>query len=144
MSNVIDALKQDILRLADKQAAAQIGKAQKAAEQYHKQVVELKRLLKQQEKEIKYLKKQLKADEVQPEDAQLEGVRYSPKSVKSQRRRLGLSCEQYARLIGVSTLTIQNWESGKSRPRRQQLLALVAVRNIGKRAALAKLAELER
>ena len=144
MSNVVDTLKQEILRLAEKQAEAQVRKAKKVAAQYRSETVELRRLAKQQAKEIKYLKKQLQIGEVQPEDVELAGIRYSGKSVRAQRRRLGLTCERYARLVGVSTLTIQNWESGKSRPRRQQLLALVAVRNIGKRAALAKLAELER
>ena len=144
MSDIINSVKEEILRLADKQAAAQVGKAQQVASHYRSEALELRRLVKQQEKESKYLKKQVQAEEVQPEDAQLEGVRFSAKSVKSQRRRLGLSCEQYGKLVGVSTLTVQNWEAGKSRPRRQQLLALVAVRNIGKRAALAKLAELDR
>ena len=34
---------------------------------------------------------------------------------------------------------IYNWEKGKTRPRQEQLAALVAVRGIGKREALAKL-----
>jgi transcriptional regulator with XRE-family HTH domain len=45
----------------------------------------------------------------------------------------------YARLVGVSPLTIYNWENGKSRPRKVQLAALVALRGIGKREAQAKL-----
>ena len=36
-------------------------------------------------------------------------------------------------------LTIYNWELGKSRPRKEQLAALVAVRGIGKREALKRL-----
>ena len=39
-------------------------------------------------------------------------------------------------------LTIYNWEQEKARPRKAQLAALVAVRGIGKREALLKLAEL--
>ena len=142
MSNIINTVKEEILRLADKQAAAQIGKAQQVAAHYRSEAIELRRLVKQQEKEIKYLKKQVQVE--QPEDAQLEGVRYSAKSVCSQRRRLGLSTEQYGKLVGVSPLTIHHWEIGKARPRRAQLMALVAVRGISKRDALAKLAELDR
>jgi DNA-binding transcriptional regulator YiaG len=67
------------------------------------------------------------------------GVRFSARSAKAQRRRTGLSAADYARLVGVSPLTIYNWEHGKSRPRKQQLAALVALRGIGKREALAKL-----
>ena len=47
-----------------------------------------------------------------------------------------------AKFVGVSGLTIYNWEHEKSRPRQAQLAALVAVRGIGKREALMKLAEL--
>ena len=36
-------------------------------------------------------------------------------------------------------MTIYNWELGKARPQKAQLAALVAVRGIGKREALAKL-----
>jgi DNA-binding transcriptional regulator YiaG len=45
-------------------------------------------------------------------------------------------------LVGVSGLTIYNWEQEKARPRKAQLAALVAVRGIGKKEALLKLAEL--
>ena len=143
MSDIINTVKDEILRLAQKEASARVSKARKSTEQYRKQVVELRRILKQQEREIKYLKRQVQT-EVPSENAQLEGVRFSAKSVKSQRRRLGLSAEQYGKLIGVSPLTIYNWEIGKSRPRRAQLKALVSVRGISKRDALARLAESDR
>jgi DNA-binding transcriptional regulator YiaG len=140
VSDIINSVKEEILRLADKQAAAQVGKAQQVASHYRSEAIELRRLVKQQEKEIKYLKKQV---QIQPEDDPLQGVRYSAKSVRSQRQRLGLSTEQYGKLVGVSPLTIHHWEIGKAHPRRAQLMALVAVRGISKRDALAKLAELE-
>ena len=73
-----------------------------------------------------------------PEEA-TEGVRFSARSVKSQRERLGFSAADYAKLVGVSPLTIYNWEQGKSRPQKAQLASLAAVRGIGKREALAKL-----
>ena len=67
------------------------------------------------------------------------GVRYSARSVRAQRKRLGISAEDYGRLIGVSGLTIYNWEHGKARPRKAQLAALIAVRGIGKREAVKQL-----
>ena len=57
-------------------------------------------------------------------------------------QQLGLSAADYGRLVGVSALTIYNWESGKSRPRRAQFAAIVAVRGIGKREAADRLASL--
>ena len=50
-----------------------------------------------------------------------------------------MSAEDYARLIGVSPLTVYNWEHGKSRPQDERIAALVAVRSLGRREALAKL-----
>ncbi len=50
-----------------------------------------------------------------------------------------MSAADYARLVGVSQLTIYNWEQGKSRPRKEQLASLIALRGIGKREAVAKL-----
>ena len=48
------------------------------------------------------------------------------------------SC-RYGKLVGVSPLTIFNWEKGKNRPQAAQLAALVAVRGIGKREAMQRL-----
>jgi transcriptional regulator with XRE-family HTH domain len=59
--------------------------------------------------------------------------------VKAQRRRTGLSAADYAKLVGVSPLTIYNWEHSKSRPRQGQFTSLVALRGLGKREAQAKL-----
>jgi DNA-binding transcriptional regulator YiaG len=66
-------------------------------------------------------------------------VRFSARSVKAQRRKVGLSADDYAKLIGVSSLTIYNWEHGKSRPRQEQLSSLASIRGIGKREAQARL-----
>jgi DNA-binding transcriptional regulator YiaG len=100
--------------------------------------------LSQQKGEIKRLQKQIQ-QQGQPsvEEVPLENARFSGRSVKAQRTRLGLSAADYGKLVGVSGLTVYNWEHGKSRPRQAQLAALVAVRGIGKREALAKLAELK-
>jgi len=44
-----------------------------------------------------------------------------------------------AKLLGVSTLSVYNWEGGKATPRRERLAAIVALRWIGKREAQARL-----
>ena len=68
--------------------------------------------------------------------------RFSARSVKAQRRRTGLSAADYAKLVGVSPLTIYNWEHNKSRPRQGQFATLIKLRGLGKREAVAKLATL--
>jgi DNA-binding transcriptional regulator YiaG len=142
MPNIAGVLKEEICRLAKKEVKAQVGKTQKAAAQYRRDIAKLKRALSQQEKEIRLLKK-LTQQQGQPqtEQSEMESVRFSARSVKAQRQRLGLSAADYGKLVGVSGLTIYNWEHEKARPRKAQLAALVAARGIGKREALAKLAE---
>ena len=140
MPNIGAVLKEEICRLAKKEVKAQVGKAQRASAQYRRDIANLKRLLSQREREIKLLKKQ--QGETPKEEEPLESVRFSARSVKAQRQRLGLSAADYGKLVGVSGLTIYSWEHEKARPRKAQLAALVAVRGIGKREALMKLAEL--
>jgi DNA-binding transcriptional regulator YiaG len=142
MPNIAGVLKEEICRLAKKEAKAQIGKTQRATAQYRRDIANLKRVLGQQEREIRLLKKRAQDGQPQAEEEPLESVRFSSRSVKAQRSRLGLSAADYGKLVGVSGLTIYNWEHEKARPRKAQLAALVAVRGIGKREALLKLAEL--
>jgi DNA-binding transcriptional regulator YiaG len=140
MSNVIGVLKQEIDRLAAKQAESQISKARRAAAEYRHKVAALKRLLREKEREIARLKK---SQQTPIDDDPLAGVRFSARSVLSQRLRLGLSVESYAKLVGVSVLTLRHWEGGRARPRKVQLARLVALRGIPKHEALQRLAALE-
>ncbi len=78
-----------------------------------------------------------------PKAAAAEGVRFSPKWVASDRERLGLSAKDYSLLVGVSMLTIYNWEKGKSKPQAKALAGWAAVRGIGKREAWRRLELLE-
>ena len=43
-------------------------------------------------------------------------VEFAPVNVKEIRRRLGKSQSEFARMIGVSVSTLQNWEQGRRRP----------------------------
>ena len=42
-------------------------------------------------------------------------------------------------LVGVTGQTVYNWEQGKSKPRDEQLAALLAVRELGQREAWKRL-----
>ena len=144
MPNIAGVLKEEIRRLAKKEIKAQVGSTRQAVARYRSDIAKLKRQLGQQEREIKLLKKrsQQQTGQPQPAEDELDSVRFSARSVKAQRSRLGLSAADYGKLVGVSGLTIYNWEQEKARPRKAQLTALVAVRGIGKKEALLKLAEL--
>ena len=65
--------------------------------------------------------------------------RFSAEGLKAHRERLGLSADNYGRLIGVSGLSIYNWEGGKAKPRESSIAALASIRGIGKREAAKRL-----
>ena len=141
MADLAGALKEEIRRLARKEIKAETGATKQTVAHYRREIATLKRQVREQEKKVAFLETQERKRLGKPpagEEA-AETVRFSPRSVKAQRERLGFSAADYAKLVGVSSLTIYNWELGKSRPQKAQLAALVAVRGIGKREALAKL-----
>ncbi|NQU24089.1 MAG: helix-turn-helix domain-containing protein [Candidatus Nealsonbacteria bacterium] len=141
MANLAVTLKEEIQRLARKEVKSQTGATKQAVAQYRREIATLKRQVREQDKKIGFLEKQEQKRLGQPQTAEEPAgdVRFSAKSVKAQRRRLGLSAKDYGKLVGVSSLTIYNWEQGKTRPQKAQLASLVAIRGIGKRDALAKL-----
>jgi DNA-binding transcriptional regulator YiaG len=142
MSNIAVVLKDEIRRLAKKEIKSNTSSTKGAVAQFRRDIAKLKRLVQAQQKEIAFLKTQEQKRLEQPEikdEEELEGVRFSARSARAQRQRLGLSQADYAKLVGVSPMTAYNWESGKSRPRKEQLAALVALRGVGKREAMKRL-----
>lgn len=146
MPDVAAVLRQEIQRLARKEAREQITPLKKT-------VTELRKRLTDAHREINALQKTVRtlaAEEARrlttpptPAPEETAKIRYSPKWVAADRARLGLSAEDYGRLVGVSGQTIYAWERGTSRPRDERLAAWAAVRGIGKRAARQRLALLD-
>ncbi len=145
MPNLATTLKEEIRRLARKEIKVMVGTTQKAVAQYRRDIAALKRQLSQQGRNVEKLKKRFLAqggERAVLADEPSSGARFSARSVKAQRRRLKLSAASYGKLVGVSALTVYNWESGKSRPRKAQLSVVVAIRGIGKREAEKRLKSL--
>lgn len=143
MPNLAATLKEEIRRLAKKEVKAQTNSTKQAVAHYRREIAQLKRQLREQDKKIARLGAQARGAAAQEgvgaDEEDAEGMRFSPQWVKSQRKRLGLSAADYAKLVGVSPLSVYNWEHGKNRPRKAQLAALASVRGIGKREAKARL-----
>ena len=70
-------------------------------------------------------------------------TRFSAKGLKATRERLGLSADNFGKLVGVSGLSIYNWEQGKARPRESSVEALLKIKGLGKREAAKRLQALE-
>jgi DNA-binding transcriptional regulator YiaG len=140
MTTLAVALKDEIRRLARKEIKAQTGKTSRAVAQYRREIARLKRQQREQQKKLNALEGQAHKTVHSPTvTAGVNGdSRFSARSVKAQRSRTGLSAASYAKLVGVSPLTIYNWENNKSRPRSEQFAALVSLRGLGKREARAR------
>ncbi len=146
MPNLASVLKDEIRRLARKEIKSQTTTAKRMAAQHRRDIAELKRQAQNLTKRVAFLESQERKRMPRPRVSKdvAERARFSPKWLKSHRQRLGVSAADYAKLVGVSALTVYNWEQGKSKPRKQQVAALAAVRGLGKREALKRLEMLER
>lgn len=145
MPNIATVLKEEISRLARKEIKKETAQLQRASAQYRRDIAELKRQVSDLQSRVSLLEKQVLTDvptQVSEEDA--EGIRFTAKGLRSQRKRLGLSAPQLGKLIDVAPQTIYNWEHEVSRPRKKQLPAIAALRNMGKREAHARLEQMEK
>ena len=142
MPNIAVTFRQEITRLARREIRSQMQGLRKASAQFRRDIAELKRHASKLKSETARLERRVRND-VAPRipEADSVRVRFTAKGVVSQRRRLGISAADYGKLIGVTGHTIYQWEHGASRPRRAQLIALASVRGLGRREALARLAQ---
>jgi DNA-binding transcriptional regulator YiaG len=145
MPNIAAVLKEEIRRLARKEVRTSTKTTKQAVAQYRRDIAGLRRQIQSQQKRLALFvaQSQKQGDQPPADEEPLGGVRYSARSVRAQRKRLGLSAEDYGRLVGVSGLTIYNWEHGKARPRKAQLAALIAVRGIGKRESIKRIGAIQ-
>jgi len=152
-------LKEEISRLARKEVRQQTAGAAKTAARCERDIAALKRQIEDLQRKLSSLRtqdapgpaaskkttskkaatKKQTAKTASGSGKQSSRARFSAKGLKASRVRLGLSADNYGRLVGVSGLSIYNWEQGKARPRESSIAALMAIRGIGKREAAKRL-----
>ena len=144
MPNLATALKTEIARIARKELRGDLEALKKASASYRREIAALKRRNSDLERQLKQALNGARRAPVKSADPNSEErqLRFSPERFASHRQKLGLSAADFAKLIGVSSLSVYKWEKGQARPRRAQLEAIASVRGIGKREALAKLEQL--
>jgi DNA-binding transcriptional regulator YiaG len=144
MSKIASVLKEEITRLARKEVSARTSALRKASAQYRRDIAQLKRQAAALSKQVAFLERQeKKRAKRQVPATNIEGRRFSRRGLQAHRRKVDLSAADYAELVGVTAQTIYNWEQGKSKPRDEQLAALLTVRDLGKREAHERLDLLE-
>ena len=163
MANLASALKEEIGRLARKEVRQQTAGTAKSTAQMERDIAALKRQVQDLQRKLSppstpratdpakkasgkktaAKKANGKAAGAASKPAEQSGrARFSAKGLKTDRERLGLSADNYGKLVGVSGLSIYNWEQGKARPRESSIAALMSVRGIGKREAAKRLENL--
>ena len=140
MPDVASVLRDEISRLARKEIRQQVGPLKKINAELRRTVSALNRQVSSLQRKVDFLEQQEKRRlEPTPRNPSPKTVRFSPRWVKADRQRLGLSAKDYGALVGVSSLTIYSWESGKSKPSAESLTAWAEIRGVGKREALKRL-----
>ena len=164
MANLANALKEEIGRLARKEIRQQTAGTAKSTAQCERDIAALKRQVQDLQRKLSSLRtqdapkqtvskrktsketatKQQDEKAAAPTSAKQSSARarFSAKGLKTSRERLGLSADNYGKLVGVSGLSIYNWEQGKARPRESSVEALMSIRGIGKREAARRLGTL--
>lgn len=138
MANFSALLKAEITRLARKEVKAHSEPLRKAVAIQRRQIADLKREISELQRASRLAAR--RGSTLTNESASTQGsARFSSKGLKSLRTKLGLSANDFGKLIGASGQSIYNWEAGKAVPREAQREKLAALRGIGKREALRRL-----
>jgi len=144
MSELTKVLRTEISRVAKKEARGLVEPARKSSSAAKRELVALKRRVAGLERALSILKKSTRnpATAFEPVGP-ARAIRFTARGVRVQRDRLGMSAEDFGKLLGVSSQAIYNWEHGTARPRTALLDRLAVVRAIGKREARARLRSLD-
>lgn len=142
MTNIGSVLKSEITRLSKKVVKEWAGPIQSASASHRRQIAALKKQVTELEKQVQRLAKVAGREKaaVAPEESN-GAIRFQARGLRSLRARLGLSAEDFGRLISVSGQSVYNWEAEKTVPRLAQVKAIAALRSMGKREVTARLAQ---
>lgn len=134
MPNIAAVLKNEITRVAKKELRKEVESLRKAVSSHHSEIAALKRTIQEQQKAMWGLqnsKPQVAATE--EASAPTKPVRFSAARLAAQRQKLGLSAQDFGRLVGTTGQAVYNWEAGKARPSNDRPRVIAARRGIGKR-----------
>ncbi len=145
MPNVMTVLKAEITRLAKKEAKAAVAPVRKPSIGARKALADLKRRIAALEKQVKAFGAVLAGiPQSQAEAPAAEKVRITAKGMRSLRKKLRLTREQFAKLVGITASGVYLWErkNGPLRVRGTTKAAILAIRNLGASEAKKRLEEM--
>jgi len=135
LSKIEEVMRSEISRLAKRAV-------KKPLESLEAKVTELRRTISSLSKTVASLEKRLGGhvkDEsghkprLSAPEEQVSSSRFTPLLIKKLRKRLALTQDDLALILGVSKGAVVSWESGRSKPRQAYKEGLVALRGLGRR-----------
>lgn len=139
-------IKKEMSRVARKEIRAELASLQRVAKSHRSEIAELRQKIKTlealQNSGVRHSAQSLKVP-LNPRDsvASSSAGLFDATAFAEHRKHLGLTQAQMAKVLEASALSIYKWESGRVHPRAAQLKKIRALRKLGKRAVLAKLAQ---
>lgn len=115
MPNIASVLRDEILRLSRKESRSQTTSTKKAAAQHRRDIATLKRQVAILQRQVSALLKSVSNPATSPVDLMVANgakLRFVAKGLRSHRARLGLSANDFGRLVGASGQSIYTWEAG--------------------------------
>lgn len=149
MPKLIAAMREEISRVTRQELKACVASMNRAFAAQSKEIAALRRQVAAVMRGLTAIQSRTDGLPLPLEDADQDGdassgaLRFSPKGLRAHRKRLKLSAEQFAKLLGVSAPSIYAWEQGRVRPRARQLRALSTLRAMSKRDLQLRLASLD-
>lgn len=147
MANLAAVLKSEVGRLARKEVRAETEALKKTVAAQRADLVALKRKLAEFEKALKSMARGVSSAKArqEPTASEEEGgqFRFRAGGMAANRKRLGLSAADFGLLVGATGQSVYAWEAGKSKPRGKNLAAIAALRGVGKREVVKRLAALK-
>lgn len=150
MPNIATVLKAEVARLVRKELRVSTEHLRKAIAAQRSEIAALKRQLADLQRQAKSAAKAVAATPlkaavapVADEEVHASGLRFRAAGMASNRKRLGLSAEDFGLLVGATGQSVYAWEQGKSKPRAKNLAAIASLRGAGKRKVYAKLEALK-
>jgi DNA-binding XRE family transcriptional regulator len=137
VTNLATALKAEVRRLA----AKEVNKGLRQVRALQRQIRKLRANARMHRRSLRAVERsfdRLQARMPSTGGRRGRGARLSAEDIRSLRSRLGMTREQFSKLLGVSPGSIFGWETGRTIPRGRSMARVLEVRKMGVRKARAK------
>jgi len=147
MTTFSNAFRSEVVRMARKELKPELQGMRKALTSQRSEIAALKREVKALTSQLKAAQRVVKATAAPVEEAPAQARKggrkwvFKPEALAAKRAELGISAKEMITLLQASPASLNRWETGKSTPRAAQAARIQLVLGLGKRKALALLAE---